>query len=78
MNPIIMCTAVALNMFTAPGGHTDVGMVPAYQPVQILEGSFLRDWVFIGKPEANGNWSPRGWVKYAGLGYPTQNGYRHG
>lgn len=70
MNTIIMCTAVALNMFTLPAGNHDVGVVPAGKPVMVLEGSLMRDWVFIGKPEGpNGDWSPRGWVLYSGLGY---------
>ena len=44
-----------------------VGEVPAYQRVYLMDGSLLRDWVFIGKPGENGV-SPRGWVIYAGLG----------
>ena len=32
-----------------------------------MDGSLLRDWVFIGKPGESGV-SPRGWVIYAGLG----------
>ena len=67
MNPLIMCTAMALNIFTAPAGSTIVGQVPQYASVYLLDGSLLRDWVFIGKPERDGI-SPRGWVQYAGLG----------
>jgi hypothetical protein len=63
MNGLIMCSAVALNIFSAPAG----GEVPAYQRVYLMDGSLLRDWVFIGKPGENGV-SPRGWVIYAGLG----------
>jgi hypothetical protein len=62
MNGLIMCSLVALNIFSAP-----VGEVPAYQRVYLMDGSLLRDWVFIGKPGENGV-SPRGWVIYAGLG----------
>ena len=32
-----------------------------------MDGSLLRDWVFVGKPGRDGV-SPRGWVIYAGLG----------
>jgi hypothetical protein len=67
MNSLIMCSAVALNIFSAPAGNTVVGEVPAYQRVYLMEGSLMRDWVFIGKPGENGV-SPRGWVIYAGLG----------
>ena len=51
MNNLIMCSAVALNIFSAqPAGNTVVGEVPAYQRVYLMDGSLLRDWVFIGKP----------------------------
>ena len=50
MNPLILCTAVALNIFSAPAGSTVVGEVPAYQRVYLMDGSLLRDWVFVGKP----------------------------
>ena len=63
MNGLIMCSAVALNIFTAPAGNTVAGEVPAYQRVYLMDGSLLRDWVFIGKPGPDGV-SPRGWVKY--------------
>ena len=33
MNGLIMCSAVALNIFSAPAGNTVVGEVPAYQRV---------------------------------------------
>ena len=62
---VIMCSLVALNIFSAPAGNTVVGEVPAYQ--REMDGSLLRDWVFIGKPGESGV-SPRGWVIYAGLG----------
>jgi hypothetical protein len=68
MNPLILCTAVALNIFSAPAGNTVVGEVPAYQRVYLMDGSLMRDWVFIGKP-SDGGVSPRGWVIYSGLGY---------
>ena len=67
MNGLIMCSAVALNIFTAPAGNTVVGNVPADKPVYLMDGSLLRDWVFIGKPGPDGV-SPRGWVSFAGLG----------
>ena len=50
MNGLIMCSLVALNIFSAPAGNTVVGEVPAYQRVYLMDGSLLRDWVFIGKP----------------------------
>ena len=67
MNGLIMCSLVALNIFSAPAGNTVVGEVPAYQRVYLMDGSLLRDWVFVGKPEPDGV-SPRSWVIYAGLG----------
>ena len=67
MNGLIMCSLVALNIFSAPAGNTVVGEVPAYQRVYLMDGSLLRDWVFVGKPEPD-DVSPRGWVIYAGLG----------
>jgi hypothetical protein len=67
MNSLIMCSAVALNIFSAPAGSTVVGEVPAYKQVYLMDASLLRDWVFIGKPGPDGI-SPRGWVQYAGLG----------
>jgi hypothetical protein len=73
MNGLIMCSLVALNIFSAPAGNTVVGEVPAYQRVYLMDGSLLRDWVFIGKP-GEGGVSPRGWVIYSGLGqcqWPT-------
>ena len=50
MNSLILCTAATLNIFTAPAGNQVVGKVPAYQRVQLMDGSLLRDWVFVGKP----------------------------
>ena len=67
MNSLILCTAATLNIFSAPAGNTVVGEVPAYQRVYLMEGSLMRDWVFIGKTGENGV-SPRGWVIYAGFG----------
>ena len=80
MNPLIMCTAATLNVFSAPAGHTVVGQAPAYVQVQLMDTSLLRDWVYIGKPDQSGALpSPRGWVLYAALGYcPDQGSYRHG
>jgi hypothetical protein len=49
MNGLLMCSAVALNIYTVPAGHTVVGRVPAFAQVFLLEGSGLRDWVFVGK-----------------------------
>ena len=40
MNSLIMCSAVALNIFSAPAGNTVVGEVPAYQRVYLMDGSF--------------------------------------
>ena len=54
MNGLIMCSLVALNIFSAPAGNTVVGEVPAYQRVYLMDGSLLRDWVFIGKPAESG------------------------
>ena len=75
MNGIIMCTAVALNIFSMPAGNTVVGQVPYGKAVSIMDGSLMRDWVFIGKPDPQGGIaSPRGWVKYEYLGYcPDRN-----
>ena len=67
MNTLILCTAVTLNIFSAPAGSTVVGEVPVHKAVYLMDGSLLRDWVFIGKPGPEGV-SPRGWVIYAGLG----------
>ena len=67
MNGLMLCTVVALNIFSQPSGNQVVGQVPAYQRVYLMDGSLLRDWVFIGKPGPDGV-SPRGWVAYAGLG----------
>jgi hypothetical protein len=67
MNGLILCTAVALNIFSAPAGNTVVGQVPASRAVQLMDGSLLRDWVFVGKPGPEGV-SPRGWIIYSGLG----------
>jgi hypothetical protein len=67
MNSLMLCTAAALNIFSAPAGNTVVGQVPAYRAVYLMDGSFMRDWVFIGKPGPDGV-SPRGWVIYSALG----------
>ena len=67
MNPLILCTVATLNIFSMPAGSQAVGEVPAHKAVYLMDGSLLRDWVFIGKPGAEGV-SPRGWVAYRGLG----------
>ena len=72
MNNLVMCTAFALNIFSMPAGSTVVGEVPAHKAVYLMDGSLLRDWVFIGKP-SEGGVSPRGWVIYSGLGYCPPN-----
>jgi hypothetical protein len=66
MNTLTLCTVASLNIFSAPAGSTVVGEVPAYQRVYLMDGSLLRDWVFIGKPGETGV-SPRGWVIFNGL-----------
>jgi hypothetical protein len=71
MNSLIMCTAVALNIFTAPGGTTIVGEVPERVQVYLMVGSLMRDYVFIGKPGPDGV-SPRGWVNYSQQGQCQQ------
>ena len=38
MNSLIMCSAVALNIFSVPAGNTVVGEVPAYQRVYLMDG----------------------------------------
>ena len=50
MNTLILCTAMTLNIFSMPAGNTVVGEVPAYKAVYLMDGSLMRDWVFIGKP----------------------------
>jgi hypothetical protein len=73
MNPLIMCTAAVLNIFSMPAGNIAVGQAPYGVAVQILDTSTFRDWVFIGKPERGGALpSPRGWVLYSALGYCPQ------
>jgi hypothetical protein len=67
MNTLILCTAMTLNIFSMPAGNQTVGTVPANKEVYLMDGSLLRDWVFIGKPGPEGV-SPRGWVKYEYLG----------
>jgi hypothetical protein len=67
VNSLILCTVATLNIFSAPAGNQVVGTVPAYKQVYLMDGSLLRDWVFVGKPGPEGV-SPRGWVTYAGLG----------
>jgi hypothetical protein len=75
MNPLILCTAVALNIFSAPAGKQVVGTVPVNKEVQLMDASTFRDWVFIGKPDPSGALpSPRGWVIYAGLGQCPYHG----
>ena len=59
MNPFILCTAVTLNIFSAPAGNQVVGPVPSNKDVQLKDSSLLRDWVYIGKPEPSGVQSPR-------------------
>jgi hypothetical protein len=76
MNSLIMCTAVALNIFSMPAGNQVVGTVPAYRAVYLMDGSLMRDWVFIGKPTDDGI-SPRGWVIYSQLGQCPHSGSRH-
>ncbi len=70
MNPLIMCTAAVLNIFSLPAGSISVGQAPYGVAVQILDRSILGDWVFVGKPDRGGALpSPRGWVLYSALGY---------
>ncbi len=80
MNPIIMCTAAALNIFSMPAGNVVVGQAPYGVAVQLQDTSTLRDWVFVGKPDPGGHGglpSPRGWVLYSALGYcPQQPSYQ--
>jgi hypothetical protein len=68
MNGLLLCTTMAMNIFALPAGNTVVGQVPPYRAVYLMDGSLLRDWVFIGKPGPDGV-SPRGWVRYEFLGF---------
>ena len=45
----ILCTLVAMQIFSAPAGPINVGVVPPNTAVQIQDTSMMRDWVFIGK-----------------------------
>ena len=67
MNSLIMCSAVALNIFSAPAGNTVVGEVPAYQRVYLMDGSLDARLGLYREARPDGV-SPRGWVIYAGLG----------
>jgi hypothetical protein len=42
---IILCTVVALQIFSAPAGPIIVGDVPPNEPVQIQDTSMMRDWI---------------------------------
>jgi hypothetical protein len=68
MKTVTACTIVALNIFSMPAGNTVVGRLPAGHRVFLMDGSLMRDWVFIGKWDAQNGVSPRGWVKYEYLG----------
>jgi hypothetical protein len=69
---LTMCTIVAMNIMTLPGGSGQaVGIVPAYKQVEIEQVSFLRDYVFVSRPGPDGA-SPRGWIAYGGLGQCQQ------
>jgi hypothetical protein len=50
MNPIILCTAVAMNIYSLPVGNTVVGVTTLGEQVQLQDGSLFRDWVFVGTP----------------------------
>jgi hypothetical protein len=71
MNPIILCTATAINIMSLPAGNTVVGVTALGERVQLQDGSLFRDWVFIGDP----GWDKgvylgaksRGWVPYSSL-----------
>jgi hypothetical protein len=71
MNPIILCTAVAMNIYSLPVGNTVVGVTALGEQVQLQDGSLFRDWVFVGTPGwDNGKYlgvRSRGWVPYANL-----------
>ena len=51
MNTLILCTAVTLNIFSAPAGNQVVGTVPANKEVQLMDGSLLRDWCSSASPD---------------------------
>ena len=42
MNTLIMCSAVALNIFSAPAGNQVVGTVPVNKEVQLMDASTFR------------------------------------
>ncbi len=55
MNSLIMCTAATLNIFSAPQpAITVVGRFRPISGVYLMDGSLLRDWVFVGKPGPDG------------------------
>jgi hypothetical protein len=41
---------IRLEHLSMPAGSQAVGEVPAHEVVYLMDGSLLRDWVFIGKP----------------------------
>ena len=76
MSPIILCVAAAINIFSLPAGNVVVGTYPLpnerNHPVQVLDNSLLRDWVFVGLPVPPlfgrpASIYPLGWVPYASL-----------
>ena len=42
MNPIILCTATAMNIFSMPAGNTVVGTTALGEQVQLQDGSLFR------------------------------------
>ena len=71
---IMLCTIVAMHIFSLPGGPIVVGEVPPNQPVQVQDVSLLRDWAFISKPSDNGV-SPRGWAEAWPLRFRIDAGF---
>jgi hypothetical protein len=71
MTPVIICTGIAMNIYSLPAGNTVVGVTSLGEQVQLQDGSLFRDWVFIGDPGwSNGVYlgaRSGGWVPYSSL-----------
>ena len=70
MNAIILCSAIAMNIFSMPAGNVVVGQTTLGQWVQVQDTSTLRDYVFVGEP----GWDKTGYIGVKSMGWVAYNG----
>ena len=69
MNTIVLCTTIAMNIFSLPAGNHVVGTTMLGDTVVLQDRSFLGDWVFIGSASYDSKYNYQGAISRGSVPY---------